>query len=254
MFILSIEALESYYGRIKVLHGITIEVGKGEIAAIVGSNGAGKSTLLNTIAGIKLCDYGEVTFQGRRIDDMDANKIADLGLSLVPEGRRVFGELTTIENLKMGAFSSKDRKQINKSLESVFQMFPTLKRRSNSDAKHLSGGEQQMLAIGRALMSKPELIMFDEPSLGLSPLLVKEIFRVIRKINEEGSTVMLVEQNAREALKIATYGYIMLLGNIDKTGTPQELLRDEDIRTSYLGEGKYVDRKELWRGRASTKR
>lgn len=254
MGVLVLEGVESFYQRIKVLHGISFEVNKDDIVAIIGSNGAGKSTLLNTIAGIKLCDYGTITFQGRRIDNLDPDQITKLGLSLVPERRRVFGDLTTMENLKMGAFLRKDRNEVKESLEFVFHLFPHLEKRESSDGKHLSGGEQQMLAIGRGLMNKPSLIMFDEPSLGLSPLLVKEIFRVMREINKAGITILLVEQNVRGALKISNYAYVLLLGNIDKAGTPEELSQDEDIRISYMGEGKYADRKQLWRGKASTKR
>ena len=254
MSILEIEGLESFYGRIKALHGITFQVNESDVVTIIGSNGAGKSTLLNTIAGIKMCDYGTISFCGHRTDNLDADRITKLGLSLVPEGRRVFGDLTVMENLKMGAFLRKDRKETEKLYDYVFNLFPILKTRASSHAKYLSGGEQQMLSIGRALMNKPRLIMFDEPSLGLSPLLVKEIFRVIKEINKIGTSVLMVEQNVMEALKIANYAYVLLLGNLDKAGTPEELLEDEEIRTSYLGEGKYVDRKELWKGKASTRK
>jgi branched-chain amino acid transport system ATP-binding protein len=254
MSLLILNGVESFYGRIKVLHGISVEVNEGEIAAIVGSNGAGKSTLLNTIAGVKLCDYGTIEMKGERIDNRDPDEVVKMGISLVPEGRRVFADLTLKENLRMGAFTRKDNNEINNSLEWVYTLFPRLKERESSLAKHLSGGEQQMLSIGRGLMSKPKLLMLDEPSLGLSPLLMKVVFSTIKSINEAGTSILLVEQNVKGAFKIANSAYIMLLGHIDKSGTPEELARDEDIRTSYMGEGKYVDRKELWRGRASSRR
>ena len=254
MTLLSLESVESYYGRIQVLFGISMFVEKGDIITIVGSNGGGKSTLLNVIAGIKQCDYGTIKFEDKRIDNLDPNRIVEIGISLVPEGRRIFGDLTVLENLKMGAFTRRDASEKKSSLEWVYDLFPRLKARESFLGKHISGGEQQMLAIGRALMSKPRLLMLDEPSLGLSPLLVKELFRIIAAINQELTTVLLVEQNVRNALKVANYAYVLLLGNVDKKGTPEEFFADQDIRDSYMGEGRYVDRKQIWRGMASTRK
>lgn len=254
MSLLVLSGVESFYGRIKVLHGISLEVSEGHIVTIVGSNGAGKSTLLKTIAGVKLCDYGTIEMNGKRIDNQDADWIVKMGISLVPEGRRTFGNLTVKENLRMGAFTRKNKEEINNSLNSIFELFPRLKERESFLAKHLSGGEQQMLAIGRGLMSKPKLLMLDEPSLGLSPLLVKGVFNTIKEINKAGTSILLVEQNVKEAFGIANYAYVLLLGTMNKAGTPAQLYQDEDIMASYMGEGKYTDRKELWRGRASTRR
>ncbi|MCJ7509064.1 MAG: ABC transporter ATP-binding protein, partial [candidate division Zixibacteria bacterium] len=242
------------YGRIKVLNGISFEVKKGDIVSILGANGAGKTTVLRTISGINFCDYGEIAFEGQRIENLDPNKIVKLGISHLPEGRRVFPELTITENLKMGAYICTDKGQIKNSFEWVYSIFPILKTRGDQKAKHMSGGEQQMLAFGRALMIRPKLLLLDEPSLGLSPFLVKEIFKTVTYINSEGVTVLMVEQNANQALKISNYGYVLMMGNIDIHGTPEKLLHDEDIRESYLGEGKYIDRKRLWEGRPTIRR
>ena len=251
---LKLVGVETYYGRLKVLHGISFEVEAGTLVSIIGANGAGKSTLLNTISAVTPADYGEIYFEGKRINDLDPDEIVKMGISQVPQGRRVFPDLTLIENLKMGAFTQKDRAKRDQSLEWILRIFPVLRGRIRHKAKHLSGGEQQMLAIGRALMASPKLLLLDEPSMGLSPILVKEIFQVIKTINNQGNTVLLVEQNARQALKIAHYAYVLMLGNIDMHGPPEKLLKDEEVRESYLGEGKYTDRKKLWEGKATVRR
>lgn len=243
---LSLKGVETYYGKIKVLHGISFDIKKGDIVSILGSNGAGKTTALRTISGINFCDNGEITFEEQRIENLAPDKIVKLGISHLPEGRRVFSELTVEENLRMGAYICKDREQIKKSMEWVYSVFPILRALRKQKAKYMSGGEQQMLSFGRALMIRPKLLLLDEPSLGLSPLLVKEIFKIIGYTNSEGVTILLVEQSVNQALKISNYAYVLMRGMIDIHGTPEELLLDGDIRESYLGEGKYGDRKRLW--------
>jgi len=254
MILLKLVGVETFYGKLKVLHGISFEVEKGTIVSIIGANGAGKSTLLNTISAITPADYGEIFFENQRIDHLDPDQIVKRGISQVPQGRRVFPELTVRENLMMGAFTRKARPDKEQNFEWILNIFPILKARLNQKGKHLSGGEQQMLAIGRALMAGPRLLLLDEPSMGLAPLVTREIFEVIKQINAKGTSVLLVEQNARQALKIAEYAYVLMLGNIDMHGLPETLLRDEEIRESYLGEGKYTNRKKLWEGKASIRR
>jgi branched-chain amino acid transport system ATP-binding protein len=254
MNILELKSIEIYYDRIKVLDGISLSMKKGDFVAMLGSNGAGKSTLINVISGILFCDFGHIKFFDRRIENMDPNRIVKLGITQVPEGRRVFPELTVKENLWMGGFTLKNKKKLRKNMDYVFDMFPQIFPKQKIKAKFLSGGEQQMLAIGRALISEPKLLLLDEPSMGLSPLLTVEIFQTIKKINDEGVSIFMVEQNARKALEIATYGYVLVKGRIDKHGEAKMLREDEEVREAYLGDGRYIDRKNLWKGRASLKK
>jgi branched-chain amino acid transport system ATP-binding protein len=251
---LKLVGVETFYGKLKVLHGISFEVPPGDIVAMIGANGAGKSTLLNTISAITPADYGEIFFENYRIDQLDPDQIVKRGISQVPQGRRVFPELTVTENLVMGAFTRKSQSAKDQSYEWVLMIFPVLKARLGHKAKHLSGGEQQMLAIGRALMANPKLLLLDEPSMGLAPLVTKEIFQIIRQINTAGTTILLVEQNARQALNIANYAYVLMLGSIDMHGFAKDLLKNEEVQESYLGEGKYTDRKKLWEGKATIRR
>lgn len=254
MDILTLKSLEIYYDRIKVIDGISFSIAKGDLVTMLGSNGAGKSTLLQVISGVKFCDFGHIMYNERRIENMDPNRIVSMGISQVPEGRRVFPDLTVKENLRMGGFSHKRKKKLKTNMEYVFSLFPQISMKQKTKAKYLSGGEQQMLAIGRALMSEPDLLLLDEPSMGLSPLLTTEIFKTIKKINEEGVSIFMVEQNARKALEIADYGYIMVKGRIDKHGDADVLGDDEEVREAYLGDGRYIDRKNLWKGRAALKK
>jgi len=219
------------------IRGVSLEVQEGQIAAILGANGAGKTTILKTIMGLleDQPDKGTIEFLGRRIDGKDTEEIVRLGISYVPEGREVFPELSVDENLRMGAYIRKDKKSVKEDYNRVIGHFPVLSQRKNQWAGTLSGGEQQMLAMGRALMTKPKLLMLDEPSLGLSPLLVKEIFRIIKMFKGEGTTVLLVEQNAKMALKISDYGFVLENGRIVAANTPDILLEDEDVREFYLG-------------------
>jgi branched-chain amino acid transport system ATP-binding protein len=252
--ILGLEALEIYYDKIKVIDGVTLSMHEGDIVTMLGSNGAGKSTLLKVISGILFCDFGQISFYGTRIENMDPNRIVKLGITQVPEGRRVFPDLSVKENLWMGGFIIKDKKKLKEKMDYVFGMFPAISGRRETDARFLSGGEQQMLAIGRALMSEPKLLLLDEPSMGLSPILTSEIFQTIKRINNEGVTVLLVEQNARKALEIAVYGYVLVKGRIDKHGEAKQLSEDREVREAYLGDGRYIDRKNLWKGKASLKK
>jgi branched-chain amino acid transport system ATP-binding protein len=252
--ILGLEALEIYYDKIKVIDGVTLSMHEGDIVTMLGSNGAGKSTLLKVISGILFCDFGRISFYGTRIENMDPNRIVKLGITQVPEGRRVFPDLSVKENLWMGGFIIKDKKKLKEKMDYVFGMFPAISGRRETDARFLSGGEQQMLAIGRALMSEPKLLLLDEPSMGLSPILTSEIFQTIKRINSEGVTVLLVEQNARKALEIAVYGYVLVKGRIDKHGRAKQLSEDREVREAYLGDGRYIDRKNLWKGKASLKK
>ena len=236
--ILQVKNIETlYYGLIKALRGISLDIQEGTISVVLGANGAGKTTTLKTIMGLleDQPDKGTIEFLGKRIDRMDAEDVVNLGITMVPEGREVFPELTVKENLRMGAYIRKDRKGILEDLELVVRYFPILKTRSGQQAGYLSGGEQQMLAIGRALMTRPKLLMLDEPSLGLSPILVREIFGIIQTINREGTTILLVEQNARMALSIAHFGYVLETGRIVLANTPQALMEDEDVKEFYLG-------------------
>jgi branched-chain amino acid transport system ATP-binding protein len=236
--ILQVKNIETlYYGLIKALRGISLDIQEGTISVVLGANGAGKTTTLKTVMGLleDQPDKGTIEFLGKRIDRMDAEDIVNLGIAMVPEGREVFPELSVKENLQMGAYIRKDRKGIQEDLELVIRYFPILKTRSGQQAGYLSGGEQQMLAIGRALMTRPKLLMLDEPSLGLSPILVREIFGIIQTINKEGTTILLVEQNARMALSIAHFGYVLETGRIVLANTPQALMEDEDVKEFYLG-------------------
>ena len=232
---LKIDDLKVRYGGIEVVKGISFEVPEGAIVTLIGANGAGKSTTLRTIAGLVKPASGRIHLQAEDITGMSPDKIVTRGITLVPEGRRVFPDLTVLENLKVGAYLRRDKNEIEHDLLWVYDLFPRLKERSWQAAGTLSGGEQQMLAVGRALMSRPKLIMMDEPSLGLAPIIVKGIFDIIKEINRMGVTVLLIEQNANMALKIADVGYVLETGRITLTGSGQELLRNEDVKKAYLG-------------------
>jgi branched-chain amino acid transport system ATP-binding protein len=233
--ILTAENLHVKYGNVEALHGIDLKVREGEIVTLLGANGAGKSTTLNAICGIFKASQGTIEFRGEPIHKLPAHEIVVRGVAQVPEGRRVFGTLTVRENLNLGAFTGTDKARIAKNLRRVFEMFPRLEERSGQLAGTLSGGEQQMLAIARALMADPKILLLDEPSLGLAPLLVKAIFATIKEINQSGLTVVLVEQNARAALKLAHRGYVMEVGNIILEDTAQNLLANPDVQNAYLG-------------------
>ncbi len=233
---LKIENLVVSYGGIEALKGISINVAKGQIVTLVGANGAGKSTTLRTVVGLVKPVSGSINFEGIDLLSVPTHQIVQKGISLVPEGRRIFSDLTVYENLKMGAFFRKDPEGIKKDLDWIHELFPRLKERTWQLGGTLSGGEQQMLAVARALMAKPRLLMMDEPSLGLAPLIVKEIFQIIKKINSEGITVLLIEQNANVALHIAHVGYVLETGNIKLTGPGKELLVNEEVKKAYLGE------------------
>jgi len=236
MPILEVNDVHTYYGNIHALKGISISVEDGEVVTLIGSNGAGKSTTLKTISGLLRPKRGSVSFQGKRIDNVPADEVVKLGIAQSPEGRRIFSRMTVMENLEMGAFARTDRAAIKADIERVFELFPRLRERTNQKGGTMSGGEQQMLAIGRALMSKPKLLLLDEPSMGLSPLLVETIFGVVRDINKLGTTVLLVEQNALMALQVAHRGYVMQTGTIVIEDTSQNLLKSEIVRKTYLGE------------------
>jgi branched-chain amino acid transport system ATP-binding protein len=234
---LKLESIESYYGKIQALKGISLEVPEGEIVAILGANGAGKSTTLRTISGLIQPQKGQIYFQEKPIHRAEPHQIVRMGICQVPEGRDIFMGLSLQENLKMGAFTRNDRQAIQNDLERIFQSFPILKERAKQQAGTLSGGEQQMLAIARGLMSNPKLMLLDEPSLGLAPLLVEEIFLIIREINKEGVTILLVEQNANIALQTAQYGYVMETGTIALHDTAENLIQNDYVRKVYLGAG-----------------
>ena len=236
MAMLEVKDLEVYYGMIQAIKGISFEVNQGEVIALIGANGAGKTTTLHTITGLLSPKKGSVMFEGTDITKVPAHKIVSMGMAHVPEGRRVFAELSVYENLKMGAYTRKDKQEINNSLEMVYERFPRLKERTRQLAGTLSGGEQQMLAMGRALMANPRILLLDEPSMGLSPLLVSEIFDIIQEINKQGVTILLVEQNAKKALSIANRAYVLETGRIVKENDAQALLHDEAIKKAYLGE------------------
>ena len=236
MAMLEVKDLEVYYGVIQAIKGISFHVDKGEVIALIGANGAGKTTTLHTVTGLLSPKKGKVIFQGKDITKVQAHKIVSMGMAHVPEGRRVFAELSVYENLKMGAYTRTDKAEIEESLKSVYKRFPRLEERKNQMAGTLSGGEQQMLAMGRALMSKPSIILMDEPSMGLSPILVNEIFDIIRSVSESGTTVLLVEQNATKALSIADRAYVLETGNITLEGHAKDLPPDASINTEYLGE------------------
>ena len=233
--LLKIENLHVKYGNVEALHGIDIEVDKGEIVTILGANGAGKSTTLMAISGLVKASQGEIVFDGQPLQKMGAHEIVARGVAQAPEGRRVFGTLTVRENLYLGAYTSNDQQKIRQNLDWVFDLFPRLKEREKQMAGTLSGGEQQMLAVGRALMGNPRILLLDEPSLGLAPLLVKIIFETVRQINKAGVTVVLVEQNARAALKLADRGYVMEVGNIVLKDSAANLLANPDVQAAYLG-------------------
>ncbi len=249
--LLRVESIETFYGKLKVLVGVSLELTAGQLVAVIGANGAGKSTLLRTIMGITPAEYGTIEFLGRRIEEEDPDEITRLGISMVPEGRWIFTDLTVQENLDMGAFTRSDKGGIREDFQRVYSMFPALKDRARQRAGLLSGGEQQMLAIGRGLMSRPKLLMLDEPSLGLSPILVREIFRIIKAIHQQGTPILLVEQNMAISMAIADYAYVMETGRMRLSGVPERILADEDVREFYLGEGKgkYISRKDRWKGR-----
>ena len=232
---LSVQNLDLFYGDAQALADVSLEVPKGEIVAIVGANGAGKSSLIRSIAGIEKPRAGTITFEGRRIDGRESHEICNLGIGQVAEGRQVFPTLTVLENLQMGALLPRARAHARKSLGDVFSLFPRLAERSGQLAGTMSGGEQQMLAIGRCLMGAPELIMFDEPSLGLAPVVVQEVLHTIRRLNEEGMTVLLVEQNVAVSLKISQRAYVLENGRVVMTGTGEELLHNDRVRQAYLG-------------------
>ncbi len=232
---LKIDNIDVYYGAIHALKGISLEVNEGEIVTLIGANGAGKSTTLRTISGLLKPKAGSITFLGQSIVGVRAHEIVKKGISQVPEGRRVFAEMTVMENLDLGAFVRKDKAGIQQDLKHVFALFPRLEERKNQSAGTLSGGEQQMLAMGRALMSRPKLLLLDEPSMGLAPLLIKEIFNIIVDINKSGTTVLLVEQNANMALSIANRAYVLETGRITLSGKAQDLAASEDVRKAYLG-------------------
>ncbi len=233
---LEVKNLDVFYGNIHALHGISFEVNKGEIVTLIGSNGAGKTTTLRSISALNRVRGGEVIYNGKLIANLKAHQIVKLGISHVPEGRKIIGSLTVLENLMMGAYIRNDRVGIQESLEDVFTRFPRLKERAKQLGATLSGGEQQMLAIGRGLMAKPELLLLDEPSMGLSPILVDEIFDIISSINKLGTTILLVEQNAFMALQVAQRGYVLETGRIVLSGPSEELRADEQVRAAYLGE------------------
>lgn len=234
---LKVNDINVYYGAIHAIKGVSFEVRPGEVVTLIGANGAGKSTILNTVCGLLHSRTGSIEFLDRPLGAVSAHRIVEQGLAHVPEGRRIFLQMTVEENLEMGAYTQ-PRSTIAPSLERVYEQFPRLKERRKQIAGTLSGGEQQMLAIGRALMSKPELIMMDEPSLGLAPIIVQGVFDIIREINKQGVTILLVEQNANMALKAANKGYVMETGRITLTGTGAELLENEEVKAAYLGKAK----------------
>lgn len=232
---LEISHIRVCYDQVPAIHDVSFRIGEGEIVSIIGANGAGKSTLLKTISGLLHPDPGQVEFLGQRIDQLPAHRIVGLGISHVPEGRRIFQYMTVQRNLRLGAYTQKSEEIREETLKQLFEIFPVLKERMDQKAGTLSGGEQQMLAIARGLMSKPKLLMLDEPSLGLMPTLVTKVFETIRRINEEGITILLVEQNVREALELADRAYVLMTGNIVLEGTGEELLETDMVRKAYLG-------------------
>lgn len=236
MAMLEIKDIEVFYGVIQAIKGISFEVNEGEVIALIGANGAGKTTILHTITGLLSPKKGSVIFEGKDITKVPAHKIVSLGMAHVPEGRRVFAELSVYQNLKMGAYTRKDKGEIAQTLEMVYKRFPRLEERKNQLAGTLSGGEQQMLAMGRALMSHPKIIVMDEPSMGLSPILVNEIFDIIQEVSAGGTTVLLVEQNAKKALSIADRAYVLETGKIVLDGDAKALMNDDSIKKAYLGE------------------
>ncbi|MBQ0037126.1 MAG: ABC transporter ATP-binding protein [Clostridiales bacterium] len=235
---LKIKDLHVSYGGIRALRGIDLEVPDGKIVTLIGANGAGKSTMLRTISGLVKADSGSITYNDKELLGLSINKVLEEGIAHSPEGRHVFGNLTVLENLKIGAYLRNDKDEIEKDIQWVYSLFPRLEERNWQLSGTLSGGEQQMLAVGRALMSRPKVLMLDEPSLGLAPLVVQDIFKIITEINQQGVTVLLIEQNANMALKIADYAYVLETGNITMHGTGKELLANEAIKEAYLGKKK----------------
>jgi branched-chain amino acid transport system ATP-binding protein len=236
MALLEVNDVHTYYGNIHALKGITIRVEDGEVVTLIGSNGAGKSTTLKTISGLLKPRHGNVMFQGKRLDHMAPDDIVKVGVAQSPEGRRIFSRMTVTENLEMGAYSRTDRAAVKRDMDRVFELFPRLRERRGQKGGTMSGGEQQMLAIGRALMSEPKVLLLDEPSMGLSPILVETIFQVVEDINKQGTTILLVEQNALLALQVAHRGYVLQTGAIVMEDTGQNLLKSELVRKAYLGE------------------
>lgn len=236
MAMLEVKDLQVYYGMIQAIKGISFEVNQGEVIALIGANGAGKTTILHTVTGLIAPKAGSIVFEGKEITKVPAHKIVSMGMAHVPEGRRVFAQLSVYDNLKMGAYTRKDKTEIEESLENVYKRFPRLEERKNQMAGTLSGGEQQMLAMGRALMSKPKLILMDEPSMGLSPIFVNEIFDIIQEVSAGGTTVLLVEQNAKKALSIADRAYVLETGKISLEGDAKVLMNDDSVKKAYLGE------------------
>lgn len=236
MAMLEVKDLQVYYGVIQALKGISFHVNQGEVIALIGANGAGKTTTLQTLTGILSPKSGSIVFEGKDLTRTPAHKIVEMGMAHVPEGRRVFADMSVYENLLLGAYTRKDKAEIAESLASVYKRFPRLEERKGQRAGTLSGGEQQMLAMGRALMSRPRIILMDEPSMGLSPIFVNEIFDIIREVSESGTTVLLVEQNAKKALSIAERAYVLETGSITMDGKAEDLLNDEAVQKAYLGE------------------
>ena len=236
MAMLEVKGLEVYYGVIQAIKGVSFEVNQGEIIALIGANGAGKTTTLHTITGLIAAKSGSIVYEGTDVTRIPGYKLVGMGIAHVPEGRRVFSSLTVLQNLKMGAYTRKDKNELDETLKMIYRRFPRLEERKNQPAGTLSGGEQQMLAMGRALMSHPRLIVMDEPSMGLSPIYVNEIFDIIQKINGDGTTVLLVEQNAKKALSIANRAYVLETGNIVLSGDAGDLLNNDQVKKAYLSE------------------
>lgn len=236
MSMLEVKDIEVYYGMIQAIKGVSFHVEEGEVIALIGANGAGKTTILHTVSGLLAPKKGSILFEGQELTKTPGHKIVSMGMAHVPEGRRVFAQLTVLQNLKMGAYTRKDKDEIEETLKTVFKHFPRLEERQNQLAGTLSGGEQQMLAMGRALMSHPKIILMDEPSMGLSPIFVNEIFNIIQEVSKAGTTVLLVEQNAKKALSIADRAYVLETGNIVLEGNASDLLNDDSIKKAYLGE------------------
>lgn len=245
---LRIKNLHAYYGRVKALDNVSLHVRQGEIVSLIGANGAGKTTILNTISGLIRCARGEIYFEGRKANGLPPEKVVAAGISQVPEGRQIFGPLTVLENLQLGAylrFRKDEKGAIDEDLDRVFQLFPRLKERSKQISGTLSGGEQQMLAIGRALMARPKLLLLDEPSMGLAPLIVKDIMNTVSALRDSGVTILMVEQNARASLRISDRGYVLETGRVVLQGRSDELMNDNDVKRAYLGK----DYKTFWEGR-----
>ncbi|MDC7291548.1 ABC transporter ATP-binding protein [Blautia schinkii] len=236
MALLEVKDIQVYYGMIQALKGVSFEVNEGEVIALIGANGAGKTTTLHTVTGLLRSKSGQIMFDGQDITKIPPHKIVTMGMAHVPEGRRVFSNMTVLQNLKMGAFTRTDKDEIEDTIQKVYKRFPRLEERQGQTAGTLSGGEQQMLAMGRALMSKPRIILMDEPSMGLSPIFVNEIFDIIKEVSESGTTVLLVEQNAKKALSIADRAYVLETGKIILDGDADDLLNDESVQKAYLGE------------------